>query len=76
MYKEGPVGLEHEEPNGLGKPGGQTTGVENLAAGDEEAHGRSTVLSVSDVPGLSQPRRICAVNGATELFSRRRLYAA
>ena len=43
-----PVGLEHQEADGFGEPGGETTRVKDLAAGDEQAHGRRTVLSVSD----------------------------
>jgi hypothetical protein len=49
MYKEGSVGLEHEEADGLREPGGQPPGVDDFAAGDEQAHGPRTVLSVSDV---------------------------
>ncbi len=48
MDEAGTVGLEHQEPNSLWKPSGQPAGVQNLAAGDEEAHRRRTVLSVSD----------------------------
>jgi hypothetical protein len=33
--EEGAVGLEHEQPNRLRQPGGQPTGVPNLAACDE-----------------------------------------
>src|SRR5206468_5176366 len=42
------VGLEHEQPNGLRQDGGQPSRVANLAACDDQAHGRRTVLSLSD----------------------------
>ena len=41
MHEEGAVGLEHQQANSLRKPGGQATGVVNLAAGDEQAHRRA-----------------------------------
>ena len=55
MDQEGAVGLEHEEPNGLRQSCRQTTRVQNLAAGDEKAHGRWTVLSFSDMQGTIRP---------------------
>src|SRR2546429_6033564 len=39
MHEKRAAGLEHEEPNSLRKPSGQATGVEDFAAGDEQAHG-------------------------------------
>ena len=43
------VGLEHDEPHGLRQNGGQAAGVDDLAAGDEQTHGRRTVPSLSDM---------------------------
>ena len=40
MYEERSIGLEHEQPDRLGKPGGKTARIEDLAAGDKQAHGR------------------------------------
>jgi hypothetical protein len=48
MDEEGAVGLEHQKPHRLRETGREATRVENLAAGDEQAHGPRTVLSVSD----------------------------
>lgn len=38
MNQKGAVRFEHEKPQSLGQPGRETTGIENLAAGDEQAH--------------------------------------
>jgi hypothetical protein len=51
MYKEGPVGLEHEEAYGLGQPCREAARVLHLTASDEETH-LGTVLSVSDSAGI------------------------
>jgi hypothetical protein len=48
MDQERAVGLEHEQPNGLGQTGRQAACIEDFAAGDDEAHSPRTVLSVSD----------------------------
>ena len=40
MDEDRAVGLEHEQPVGLGQDGRQAAGVEHLAAGDDQAHGR------------------------------------
>ena len=48
MHQEGAVGLEHQEPHGFRKAGGQAPGVGDLAAGDDQTHGRKTVLTLSD----------------------------
>src|SRR3989442_3114816 len=41
------IGFEHEEPDGLRKPGREAARVENLASRDQQTH-RRTVLTVSD----------------------------
>ena len=48
MHQERAVGLEHEEAHSLREPSGQAACAEDFAAGDQQAHGRRTVLSVSD----------------------------
>jgi hypothetical protein len=48
MDEERAVSLEHQEADGLGKPGGESACVKDLAAGDDESHRRRTVLSISD----------------------------
>ena len=48
MHQKGAVRLEHEQTYGLRKSGGQATGVEHLAASDEQTHRTRTVLSLSD----------------------------
>ena len=48
MHQEGAVGLEHQEAYCFGEPRGQPARIENFAAGNDETHGRRTVLSVSD----------------------------
>lgn len=55
MDEERAVRLDHEESYGLGQRRGQAAGVEDLAAGDEETHGRPTVLSVRF--GRASPNR-------------------
>ncbi len=50
--EDGPVGFEDEQADRLRQHGGQATGVDDLAAGDDQAHSRRTVLSVSDRYGL------------------------
>src|SRR5207302_2757029 len=45
--QEGPVGLEHEEPNGFRQPRGEAAGVEHFAASESRRICRRTVLSVS-----------------------------
>jgi hypothetical protein len=40
MHQKRPVGLEHQQPNSLRKPGREAAGVEDFAAGDDEAHDR------------------------------------
>lgn len=50
MDEYGAVRFEQEETHSLGKASRKTTCVANLAAGDEQAHGFRTVLSVSDDP--------------------------
>ena len=49
MDEDGPVGLEDEQADRFGQRGGQPTRVVDFAAGDDEAHGTPTVLSVSDM---------------------------
>ena len=51
MNEDGAIGLEHQEPNGLGQRRRQSAGVNDFAACDDEAHRRWTVLSASDMPG-------------------------
>jgi hypothetical protein len=48
MDEERAVGLEHQEPYSFRETGRQTARVEDLATGNEQTHGRRTVLSVSD----------------------------
>jgi len=47
MHEHGAVGLEDEQPDGLGEDGVQPSRVANLAAGDEQAHTRN-LLALSD----------------------------
>ena len=42
------VGLEDEQPDRLRQVGGETAGVGDLAAGDDETHGRWTVAASPD----------------------------
>lgn len=48
MDQERAIGFEHQQSDGLGKPGRETARIEDLAAGDQQTHRRRTVLSVSD----------------------------
>jgi hypothetical protein len=48
MNQKGAVGFEHQQANGLGEPRRQAARVEDFAAGDDQPHGRRTVLSLSD----------------------------
>jgi hypothetical protein len=50
MNQKRPVGLEHEQANGLWKTCGEPTGIEDLATSDQEAHGKRTLLAASDMP--------------------------
>ena len=47
VHEHGAVGLEDEQPDGLGEDGVQPSRVANLAAGDEQAHTRN-LLALSD----------------------------
>ena len=40
MNQKRAVGLEDQEANGLGQAGSEASGVQDLAACDEQAHGR------------------------------------
>ena len=56
MLQEGAVGLEHQEAYGFGEPGGETTRVKDLAAGDEQAHSAGPYC-----PFRTEPREVtCA----------------
>jgi hypothetical protein len=48
MNQNRPIGFEDEQADSFRQEGGQPPGVADLAAGDDQAHGRRTVLSVSD----------------------------
>ena len=53
--EERAVRLQHQQAHGLGEDGVQAAGVDDLAAGDDEAH-RDTVSSLQDM-ARSGPRR-------------------
>ena len=39
MHHHRPVLLDHQQPQRLGEHGGEAAGVDDLAAGDDQAHG-------------------------------------
>lgn len=55
MDEERAVGFEHEEAYGFGESAGETTCVQDLATGDEQAHGAGPYCAFRAVtqPGLS-----------------------
>jgi len=48
------VRLEHQEPSRLRQRGSKTTGVDDFTTSHDQAHGRWTVLSVSDNPFVAR----------------------
>ena len=49
MNEDRAISLDHHEPRRLGENGLEPARVDDLAAGDDETHGTTTVPAVSDV---------------------------